>query len=427
MELYVNHTGLMWENADSLGAILIFAEHRYYGASILFDDNAMDNLPDFIYYANADQALADYAVLIRSLKAQWESAASPVIGFGGSYGGMLCAWFRMKYPASMDGCIAASAPILACPGLSPPLVTNYAAQIETYACSAKGHIDNDECHSNYHAAFEVMANLSQTGDGRNALKNGLRLCSAPRTAEEALSLRSWVGSAIFIMAEGSYPYASSYMLNGQGLLPPYPLKIGCNEHLNVSFAASEWMALLDAVSQSVGVYYNYSGDVQCFDAFRVEQEADNGEVSWGYFECTEIVMPHSTTGVDDMFWRNDFNLTRYMESCHALYGTWPQPEWQAVNWGGWDIGAAGVSNIVFSNGELDPWRGGGVTLNLSATLPSIVIADAGHHIDLYFTNPNDSAAVANARAFELAQIAGWVKQKRESQELKNNLLEKRDL
>ncbi len=26
--LYVNHTGLMWENAEKFGAMLIFAEHR---------------------------------------------------------------------------------------------------------------------------------------------------------------------------------------------------------------------------------------------------------------------------------------------------------------------------------------------------------------------------------------------------------------
>lgn len=33
VELYVNHTGLMWEAARPLGAALIFAEHRYYGKS----------------------------------------------------------------------------------------------------------------------------------------------------------------------------------------------------------------------------------------------------------------------------------------------------------------------------------------------------------------------------------------------------------
>ena len=29
--LYVNATGLMWENAQELGALLVFGEHRYYG------------------------------------------------------------------------------------------------------------------------------------------------------------------------------------------------------------------------------------------------------------------------------------------------------------------------------------------------------------------------------------------------------------
>lgn len=42
---------------------------------------------DTLGYLSSQQALADYAVLIRSLKQNLSSEASPVVVFGGSYGG----------------------------------------------------------------------------------------------------------------------------------------------------------------------------------------------------------------------------------------------------------------------------------------------------------------------------------------------------
>ncbi len=55
--LYLNATGLMWENMEKFGALLVFAEHRYFGESAMpFHDN--------MNYLSPDQALADYANLI---------------------------------------------------------------------------------------------------------------------------------------------------------------------------------------------------------------------------------------------------------------------------------------------------------------------------------------------------------------------------
>ena len=59
------------------------------------------------------QALADYAVLMPQIKEKYDAKKSMVISFGGSYGGMLTAWFRLKYPNVVDGSLAGSAPIAA--------------------------------------------------------------------------------------------------------------------------------------------------------------------------------------------------------------------------------------------------------------------------------------------------------------------------
>lgn len=55
-------------------------------------------------YLTAEQALADFAQLIFDFKcANSQFANVPVISFGGSYGGMLTAWFRQKYPNIVAG------------------------------------------------------------------------------------------------------------------------------------------------------------------------------------------------------------------------------------------------------------------------------------------------------------------------------------
>ena len=113
--LYINNTGLMWQSAPEFGALLIFAEHRYYGQSLPFGSDSNDHLE----YLSSEQALADYAQMIYTLKKAWDCEDSAVIGFGGSYGGMLASWMRMKYPSALDGAIAASAPIMAFAGENP--------------------------------------------------------------------------------------------------------------------------------------------------------------------------------------------------------------------------------------------------------------------------------------------------------------------
>ena len=92
-------------------AYLLFPEHRYFGKSLPYGDQSLEKKN--LVYLSADQAMADFTVFLRYYKTQvLKCVDCPVILFGGSYGGMLASWMRMKYPNMVDGAWAASAPIL---------------------------------------------------------------------------------------------------------------------------------------------------------------------------------------------------------------------------------------------------------------------------------------------------------------------------
>jgi lysosomal Pro-X carboxypeptidase len=56
----------------------------------------MIGVPNCAAYCTSAQALADYATLATSLKKEMNAEESAVVAFGGSYGGMLAAWVRIK-------------------------------------------------------------------------------------------------------------------------------------------------------------------------------------------------------------------------------------------------------------------------------------------------------------------------------------------
>ncbi|GFR73280.1 lysosomal Pro-X carboxypeptidase, partial [Elysia marginata] len=93
----------MWDIAPQFNAMLVFAEHRYYGKSMPFGADSYKN-KTVLNFLTSEQALADFAEIINFIKSTVPGAAgSRVVAFGGSYGGMLSAWFRIKYPNIVVG------------------------------------------------------------------------------------------------------------------------------------------------------------------------------------------------------------------------------------------------------------------------------------------------------------------------------------
>lgn len=78
---------------------------------------------------------------------------------------------------------------------------------------------------------------------------------------------------------GNYPYPSQYILNGQGTLPAWPVRVAC-EALDFPFTneSASNATLLEALREAVGVYYNYTGTLRCYDLNAgVNEESQNVE------------------------------------------------------------------------------------------------------------------------------------------------------
>ncbi|KAL6769573.1 hypothetical protein ACKKBG_A31535 [Auxenochlorella protothecoides x Auxenochlorella symbiontica] len=405
--LYLNNSGLMWELGPKHSALLVFAEHRYYGESKPFKKRTRHSM----HWLTTEQAMADYAELIWELRTELGDVDAPVVGFGGSYGGMLAAWFRMKYPHLLDGAIAGSAPIWTFLGEDPAYDAGGFAAVVTRDASEEGG-SAPACVANARAGWKLLFKLGDSEAGRHKLSQALGLCSraAPRTSADVEALAEWLQGAWDYLAMGNYPYPSGYMLNGDGELPAYPVRVAC-QHLADPQLPNDHQALLRGLGLASGVFYNHSGNLPCFDWEQgANPEEDEVEDLWGYQACTEQFMPFSRDGENDMFWPQPFDRKKEVKRCQKTWGVTPRAYWPSIEWGGRRLEAA--SNIVFSNGLYDPWSSGGVLRNLSETLVAIIIPEGAHHLDLMFSHPLDPESVKQARAQEEHWIGVWVQEAR---------------
>lgn len=204
-----------------------------------------------------------------------------------------------------------------------------------------------------------------------------------------------------------YPYEANFLQP----LPRWPIQVVC-KHLGFDPSVVSDYQLLGGISEAARVYYNYTGNCPCLNTSSTAT-GNLGFIGWYYQACTEMVMPLCSDGVQDMFEPQDWNFQAFSDECHSLFGVRPRPDWADTVYGGLDI--ASHSNIIFSNGGLDPWSSGGVTRNISDSLVAIVIPDGAHHLDLRYNNEYDPHTVLSARVLEVKYFKLWITQARKLQ------------
>ncbi|XP_070800156.1 lysosomal Pro-X carboxypeptidase [Pituophis catenifer annectens] len=388
---FANNTGFMWNVAEELDAILVFAEHRYYGESLPFGNKSYTDAKH-LNYLTSQQALADFAVLIQHLKNTIPGTQNtPVIAIGGSYGGMLAAWFRMKYPHVVIGALAASAPIWQFDSLVP-CGSFHKIVTEDFKKSGVG------CSESIRNSWAAIKRIADTEKGLQWLSHTFRLCSPLKTTTDVINFREWLSGTWIYVAMVDYPYEAAFLQP----LPAWPVKVICKYLKNPKQPDK---LLLQNIFRAVNVYYNYTGHASCLNLTRTATKS-LGLKGWSYQACTEMVMPMCSDGINDMFEPQKWDFHSYSESCFKAWGVRPRPSLIPTIYGGKNISAH--SNIIFSNGGLDPWYGGGVTKNITDTLVAIMIPEGAHHLDLRAKNPSDPSSVRQARLLEVHYMKLWL-------------------
>mmetsp|Transcript_6129 Transcript_6129/g.6026 ORF Transcript_6129/g.6026 Transcript_6129/m.6026 type:complete len:473 (+) Transcript_6129:30-1448(+) len=369
-------------------ASVAFIEHRYYGESI--------PSPFSWKYLSTDQVLWDFADIIQQLK---PSNSTPVIVFGGSYGGMLAAYFRVKYPQFVDGAIASSAPVLMPQDVNG---TSY-ARIST---NDYFNVERD-CEGNIHNGFLILDNFIDRPLTYTALENIFNPCQSIQEQGDVLALEDFITGAFQDMSQLDYPYPA----NVGGLLPGYPVNVSCSVMSQFSQNENMWQALM-GFAQINNLVYNWTGNLTCFDIYGAE---GNGLDPWTYQTCTELIFPLGQYGLpNDMYPVRPWNPTQWAKMCQGLFGVQPRPDWAPINYGmgtfNVNVTLASASNIVFSYGTLDPWGGGCIQEPINDQTVVIGIKGGAHHLDLRTPNPRDPQSVLYARSREVAMINQWIGQ-----------------
>ncbi|XP_054420796.1 thymus-specific serine protease [Pteronotus mesoamericanus] len=384
--------------APAFGALVIGLEHRFYGLSIPAGGLSVAQLR----FLSSRHALADAVsarlALSRLLNV---SASSPWICFGGSYAGSLAAWARLKFPHLLFAAVASSAPVRA--------VLDFSAYNEVVSRSLTSTAigGSPECRAAVSTAFaEVGRRLRAGGAARTALRAQLGACASlgrVEDREELLgALQALVGGAVQYDGQAGAPLSvrqlCGLLLERQGnssLLAPY----------------RGLLRAVQVVLHSLGQRCLSFSRAETLTQLRVtEPELSRvGDRQWLYQTCTEFGF--YVTCEDP---RCPFSqlpaLPSQLELCEKVFGLSTSSIVQAVAqtnsyYGGQTPGA---TQVLFVNGDTDPWQVLSITQALGPSVSALLISGASHCSDMAPERPSDSPSLRQGRQSIFQQLQSWL-------------------
>ncbi|KAM9249324.1 putative serine protease K12H4.7 [Dugong dugon] len=353
----VSETNTWVMYAERLGALCLLLEHRFYGHSQPTGDLSTASLR----YLSSRQALADVVNFRTEIAQKMGLTKNKWVVFGGSYGGSLAVWSRIKHPKLFAAAVGSSAPIIA--------KTNFYEYFEGVQRSLDTH--NSECLEAVKEAFNKVVKMLKRRKYYSKLKSDFML--RKKIKFSSVMDRTFLLERLLMLIGTTVQYNINSKNDEVGIV------ISTFKDMDPDPQRGQVAGL-----QSHSQYKAKQRGETVLDCF-----ADNGRIVFS--------------------WKNLY----YVQECSDFYGL--EFSNYSLNMGvmstneyydGFNVTG---SKIIFSNGSFDPWHILGITKDISKDLPAVFIKGEGHCTDLFETMDTDSAELIQAREKIFNILQKWLK------------------
>uniref|UniRef100_F1KTW1 Serine protease n=1 Tax=Ascaris suum TaxID=6253 RepID=F1KTW1_ASCSU len=383
--------------ARKFNATVYMLEHRYYGDSFPTPDQSTENLR----WLTATQALADLAQFIMTMNERYNLVNPKWVTFGGSYPGMLSAWFRQFYPQLSVGAVASSAPIEAKVDFYEYLIV-----VENAL-----RVFNATCAENVKLAFDQIHQLSLTRTGRVTLSNLFTLKPEWNLTTEVTNLDiQYFFSILYDKFQGAVQYnndnTGSYATGGG-------IREVCGYMLNNAKTPMENVADVNIymTNFSSGTFSYTDNNYQNYIDYLKDVNAKSSSRSWTYQTCNEFGFFQSTDVGENIF-GGPIPVNIFIDMCQDVYGSkfTPRFVYEAVDksqrfYGGRDYFKG--TNVLFTNGNIDPWHALS-KYDGNGSVTTVLMNGTAHCADMYPPRDEDAADLAPTRELIGEKIAEWL-------------------
>lgn len=385
-------------------------EHRYYGcwneSSCPVPDTSA---PGALRYLSSRQALGDLVAFHSYATARWTLTKNKWVSFGGSYPGMLAGWLRLKFPHLIHAAVASSAPVNASLDM-----TGYNDMVGfAFSVSHEGVGGSSACLQAIADGHAVIGMMLKNASSRDTLTTIFNLPKG--SLENRDAQRDFAGSGVAnFPAQSNDPACSS---------PACDIKSICIIMLNTSKDTVHRLAQVRQLQGDSGQrrqmrpFFRRMEDAglkakRMEDAGWIAKRSLDEPDYWGYQTCTEFAF-YQTCELSSKcpFTQGLLLLDDFLEECKA-FGIPDDKVAANVQYSNAYYGALepSGSRVLYTSGEVDPWRSLSIVTTRSADLPAFTVAGASHHFWTHPSLPTDQESVVKARGIIRAQVLAWLLQ-----------------